>query len=480
MPLGVYIASLDGAVAYWDTGEAQVVPWIFGIAHPTGFPVFVIAAGIFAHILPFGSVAWRIALFSAIAMSLTALMVYLILQQLPPRSVATRGWDPWIGVAAAWIFAFGQIVWTRGTRAEVHALAVCLASVTIYFAVRWYVRADPKALVWGAFAWGLAIATHPITAMLAPALLVMLLARMRRARLATFALACMALIAGVAFYAYLPLRSAAITSARLDPTRTIGEPPGRAFWDLDHPATVSGLTRYISGADYGAGGVFGSMIRPQTYAAGGPKFFSSLWHEFAPLGLLFLFAGVVMLFRRDVLITVALFLAAAVPLSFAFGYTIEADPARYFLIPFFVSAIFVGYGALGIVAELPQMRMTTILVALGLAIALIVVNHNIFAQPHDLGAQPVIRTVLAKTPDRAILLAPWIDSTPLAYAAYVQHSLGRRIVESAWLSDDAARVPGWIRSGRSVYVVDQVFGSVDGYKLIKFTGSPDLYKVVKE
>ncbi|HEV2262172.1 MAG TPA: DUF2723 domain-containing protein [Candidatus Rubrimentiphilum sp.] len=474
MPLGVYIASLEGAVAYWDTGEAQVVPWIFGIAHPTGFPVFVIAAGIFAHIFPIGAVSWRIALFSAIAMSLTALMVFSILRELAPKA------ETWIAAAAAWIFAFGEIVWTRGTRAEVHALAVCLSAVTLYFAVRWYARAEQRSLVWGALCWGMAIATHPIAAMLAPALCVIFFARIRRLKRATFVLALLALISGVAFYAYLPLRSAAITNARLDPTRAIGEPPGRAFWDLDHPSTMSGLRHYLSGADYGAGGVFASMIRVETYAAGGPRFFEALWHEFAPLGLLFLFGGLVMFFRRDAIAGIALFLAAAVPLSFALGYTIEADPGRYYLIPFFVVAIFIGYGALRIAAELPAMRLTTLFVMFGLAIGLIVLNRNIFAQPHDLGAKPLIATVIAKTSDGAILLAPWIDSTALAYAAYVQHSLGHRIVESAWLSDEAARVPGWVNAGRNVYVVDQIFGSVNGYKLIKIPGSPDLYRVVKE
>ena len=229
MPLVIYCVSLNGAVLYWDTGEAQTVPWIFGIMHPTGFPVFTIFAGIFAHAFPLGAVSWRIALFSALAMSGTAWVVWRIVDELEG--------DPWIGAAAAWLFAFGGVAWTRGTRAEVHALATLLSVVALYAFVRWYRRGEPGAAIGGALAWGLGIATHPIAALLAPAIAVPLAARLRALSFRTGALACCALLAGVFFYAYLPLRSAAVTAARLDPTLQIGLPPGQRFGTTIIPQT---------------------------------------------------------------------------------------------------------------------------------------------------------------------------------------------------------------------------------------------------
>ncbi len=56
------------SVDYWDTGEMQTVPWILGIAHPTGFPAFVLGGFLFSHLVPIGSVAFRMSLFSGIAM----------------------------------------------------------------------------------------------------------------------------------------------------------------------------------------------------------------------------------------------------------------------------------------------------------------------------------------------------------------------------------------------------------------------------
>ena len=472
MPLAVYAASLNGAISYWDTGESQVVPWIFGIAHPTGFPVFTIAAGIFAHVFAAGTVAWRIALFSAIAMSVAAWAVFRILHELEA--------DTWIALGAACVFAFGQIVWTRGTRAEVHAVAACFAALTLYFAVRWYVRCDSRAFIWGALCWGLGIATHPVVVLLAPAFLVVLCARTRRLTIRSFALALAVLFCGLAIYAYLPLRSAMVTQARLDPTLRLGDAPGKAFWDMNHPSSWDGFKQEISGSDYGTGGFLAAMIHPHTYQEGAPPFLAQLWREFTPFGILFALGGIVALARRDAVLAVALVLAVTIPAIFAFGYTIEADIARYYLIPFFVVAIFMGYGASAIARALPEMRTASILAMAGLAIGLLVVNHDTFAQPQSMGASGLIRTVVMQTPDDAILLAPWIDSTALAYAAYVDGSLGHRIVDSAWLSDEAARVPRWMREGRHVYVVDQVFGSVPGYRLIKIPGSPDLYRIARE
>ena len=248
VPLAVYVASLDGAVSYWDTGESQVVPWIFGIAHPTGFPVFTIAAGVFAHVFAIGPVAWRIALFSAIAMSVAAWTVFRILRELDA--------DTWIALGAACVFAFGQIVWTRGTRAEVHALAACFAALTLYFSVRWYVRSEPRSFIAAALCWGLGVATHPVVVLLGPALLVVFCARVRQVTLRVFAVALVALACGLAFYAYLPVRSAIVTQARLDPTLQLGDAPGKAFWDMNHASTWDGFKHEVSGSDYGPGGVF--------------------------------------------------------------------------------------------------------------------------------------------------------------------------------------------------------------------------------
>lgn len=44
-----------GRCLEWGAGEMQIVPWIFGIPHPTGFPVYTVLAGSFVHIVQLGA-----------------------------------------------------------------------------------------------------------------------------------------------------------------------------------------------------------------------------------------------------------------------------------------------------------------------------------------------------------------------------------------------------------------------------------------
>ena len=472
MPLLVYAISLHGAAGYWDTGEAQTVPWIFGIMHPTGFPAFTLLAGIFAHVFVIGAVAWRIALFSALAMSGVAWLVSRIVREL--------GGDAWIATGAAWLFAFGDVAWTRGTRAEVHALAALFGALTVYCALRWYRRAEPRALIGGALAWGLGIATHPIVALLLPAVLVVFLVRVRRVTLRAFAFAVAALLFGVAWYAYLPVRSAIVTAAKLDPTRQLGLPPGQSFWDNDHPSSLGGFRKEVSGQEFKAGGTFADMLDLQTYRSGGDAWGELMLQELTPLGVLLALGGLFALARRgDGWLAAALFLAFAVPSAFAIAYSIETDPQRYNLIPFAVFAALGGFGASEIARALPPLRATTTAVVFGLAAAVFAINAHIFDQRADSGAQAVIDTAAEKTPPDAILIAPWLYATPLAYGAYVEHRLGDRIVVSSWLSENADRVPAWLRQ-RPVYVIGRLFGSVPGYRIQKIPSTGvDVYRVTR-
>lgn len=470
VPFAIYAVSLDRSVGYWDTGEMQVVPWILGIAHPTGFPLFTLLGWVFAHVVAIGPVSARIALFSALAMTLAAWLV--------ARVVTMLADDPWMGMASAWLFAFGAVAWTRGTRAEVHALATLLAALTLLFAVRWYRTGETRSLALGALAWGLGIATHPIVAMLLPALCVLFAARVRTVSFRAVGFALALLVAGVAVYAYLPLRSAYVTHARLDPTLQLGLPPGKPFWDNDHPATLAGFLTLVSGSDFDAGGTLGRMFAPQLYRDVGPKYLRALLSEFTPLGVFLVIVGFIVLVCRDRWLGSALFLAGFVPSAFALSFSVEADPLRYYLISYVVAAIFAGYGAAWLGRLLSRVPIAGIVVVAATSVALLIVNRNVFQQRNSTGAQSVIATVRTQTPGNAILIAPWLYATPLAYAAYVDRDLGDRIVETAWLQDDAARVPQWLR-GRPVYVVGIVFGSVPGYHLQYVAGSPALYRVVK-
>ena len=72
---GFYLLTLAPTVTLVDSGELILACHSLGIAHPPGFPLYVLIGHLFAQ-LPFGNVAYRLNLMSALFAALTALTVF--------------------------------------------------------------------------------------------------------------------------------------------------------------------------------------------------------------------------------------------------------------------------------------------------------------------------------------------------------------------------------------------------------------------
>jgi hypothetical protein len=283
----------------------------------------------------------------------------------------------------------------------------------------------------------------------------------------------------LSLYAYLPLRSAAVVNQRLDPTLALGVPPGRPFWDTNDPRTREGFMREVTGSEFNAGGAFGRMFSLATYVDPLPKFAEVLLAQATPLAVVMGIAGIGLLARREPALALAFALAFVLPVAFALAYSIEADHDRYYLVAFAVLWVASGVAIVRIVRDWSIVRIPAMIALAAVVGAELNANRGLFEQPHSTGARSVITAVQQHTEPNAVLLAPWLYATPLAYAAYVEKSLDGRVVETGWLADDAERVPAWVKT-RPVYVVGIVFGSVPGYRLEDMQTSPKLFRVVKE
>ena len=151
--------------------------------------------------------------------------------------------------AGAVAYALAAAPWSHATYVDVHPIGFCAVAWAVVFAVRWgRSGAWPDATACAA-AVTAALAIDNSTVLALPGLAVVFF--VRRPPLArALTLAAAAALALVVVYAYLPLRSAAVTAARIDPTLTLGLGPGRPFWDDGHPATWAGFTRVVSGSDF--------------------------------------------------------------------------------------------------------------------------------------------------------------------------------------------------------------------------------------
>lgn len=178
-----------------DGGDFLAAIATGGVPHPGGYPFYMLLGGLFAR-LPFGELAFRTNLLSALATILTANLVALIsanwLVGKPGRS--------WLALLAGLAYGLSPFAWGQALVTEVyglHALLVCLCLLVWPAKRHW----------WVGLCFGLAAANH-LTALLALPLLA--LSGGQRWWVGPRALAArlLGLLAGLGLYLLLPLRAA--------------------------------------------------------------------------------------------------------------------------------------------------------------------------------------------------------------------------------------------------------------------------------
>jgi Protein of unknown function (DUF2723) len=459
LPLALYVASAYHAVMYWDVGEMDTVPYILGIAHPPGFPLYTLLGWAFTHLVPLGSVAFRMSLLSALAMSAVCWLIF--------RTA---------GIIAALLFAFGVDTWTHATRAEAHALVALAFAAILFYTLRWLHEGQTRDLYAAALALGLGIAVHPIVATALPGLLAAIIARAHETTPRTLRnAAVIACVSAAVWFGYLPLRSAYVNAQHLDPAAAYGI-AGGAFWNYGDPVVVDNFAALVTGRDVGVDDVrYG--FTAHAYAQGVVHFVQLAVVELTPIGLVLAIAGLIVFFRRDLTGAIVATATMAPSALFAFGFAAESDVDRYFLPAFTLLAICAGYAVTSI-----QRRPGRIVAfaCAGLAIVYLVFSQpHFFDQPRDDRAAREAAEIVRATPHDAIIIATWVIAPPLAYDAYVLRRTGQRTIVASWYGDQIDSVPHWTAL-HPVYVAGTPQGSVPGFRLERMPTHAELYRVEEQ
>ncbi|NTV62309.1 MAG: DUF2723 domain-containing protein, partial [Oscillochloris sp.] len=193
--LGMYVATLLPDVGVGDIAEFQRAAPMLGLAHPTGYPLYLLLGWLWSH-LPIGpSPAWRMNLFSAVAAAGTNGVLYLCGRALGQRRP--------IALAAALANATALTFWKQATIAEVYALAALLQASLFLALLRWRERRAPFVLV-GAIC-GLALVHHRTAIFLLPGV-ALFVGLTRRPTWRELIWACLACCIALPIYLYIPLR----------------------------------------------------------------------------------------------------------------------------------------------------------------------------------------------------------------------------------------------------------------------------------
>ena len=91
--MAAYTWRLLEDVGFWDTAIFQAAPPTLGLTHPTGFPTFNILGWLWTAVLPLGSAAYEMNLFTALTGALAVGMVYVVSRQLRAGRLLSAGFQ---------------------------------------------------------------------------------------------------------------------------------------------------------------------------------------------------------------------------------------------------------------------------------------------------------------------------------------------------------------------------------------------------
>lgn len=155
----------DGA----DGGDLITATASGGVAHPSGYPTFLVLARFF-QFLPLGNIAYRTNLMSAVFTALTAFLVYDIVAWSPGSPA--KG-NRLAGLIAGYAYGLSALAWSQATITEVYGLHLFFVVLVIWLLVGRFADSPHKAWLDGAIglAVGLGTGNHLTAVFLLPAAL---------------------------------------------------------------------------------------------------------------------------------------------------------------------------------------------------------------------------------------------------------------------------------------------------------------------
>jgi Protein of unknown function (DUF2723) len=399
----VYVLTLLPGVSVGDWAEMQKAPSALDIAHPTGYPTYVLLGKLWSF-LPIGSVAFRMNLLSAVYAAVAVGLTVLILGRLGVR--------PTLAWAGALLLAFTGTLWGQATVADENTLQLALVALLLWLALRWRDERRPADLRLAALVAGLVLGNHLLSLGVVPFVAVYMLWVARSELRQRWREAVQAIGIGLAallVYAYIPLRA------------LVG-PPQLYGWLLNW----SGFWHLVSGEVFRGAMTFGSAESIALVAKQVPvvaDLIGTRVHAvLLPLALVGILAAPFLL-KRNWAATAALFLAVFA--ADVYLYAAYRGSREYYLLTgFLILAICFSLAIEGLARLVERVdRDAPLVVALpSIALALLVGAGNWGAHDlsHDHSGEEMVAEIFGYLPRNAVLITYWDTMTSLDYAHCIE------------------------------------------------------------
>ncbi|MHB0877571.1 MAG: protein O-mannosyl-transferase family [Anaerolineae bacterium] len=466
LSLALYLPLVPRAVLEGDPGEFQFAPYLGGIVHPTGYPLYCIIGWLWSHALPIGDAAYRMNLLSAV---LAACAVGMVCRTGLYLSQGMSRWVAWPAAAAASLaFATSPTFWSQSIVAEVYSLhalilaALLLATLVVAQRLAHPAEMRPPPLWLPALVAGIGLTHHSTTVLFLPGCALAIVAAgglrtLHRPAPRDLALAAVALVAPLLLYTYLPLRAPRTPYL----VQRLGD--GLSLFD-NSPA---GLLTFVLGGPFGSALTLDGL--PARLLVAGRR----ALNEMNPLLWGLAAAGAVALWSRRRAAALALITGLVLQVAFSVAYNIGDVQVMYIPVYLVVAIL----AAVGITAAARVEQRAILAPALAVAVAVTVLLRLPQAQAAaeaSVPAPPADRwpSLLADAPADAVLVSN--DRNEIMPLWYYQYVDGRRqdvtglfplIVTDPGYADLGGVLDRALASGRDVYLIKPMPGIEVGYQV---------------
>jgi hypothetical protein len=195
------LTMLPGTGFSGDTAKFQFVGQVLGTPHNTGYPIYTVLDAVIVRVVPFGSVAWRVNLLSALFATAAGALLVPALVGLGCRRLVAAG--------VAVTFGLTVTLWSAAVVVEVYALHVLVLVALLGLLLRWQRERRHRDLGAALLLLGLALGHHLMIVLAVPgvALFVLLVDPRALRRRPVLGAATLGVVLGLGSYAYVLWRS---------------------------------------------------------------------------------------------------------------------------------------------------------------------------------------------------------------------------------------------------------------------------------
>ncbi len=168
-----YFLTLSPELTLQDSGELAVGSYYAGVPHPPGYPVWTLYTWLWTVLVPFGNIAWRVALgeatAGAMASGLLAIIVSrgssMLMEGIEELKNMTGKWENAIcmvsGCVAGLLMGFNGFMWSQSVIVEVYLFSVLSFMIVLLCLLRWiYAPHQMRYAYWALFMFGVCFTNH--------------------------------------------------------------------------------------------------------------------------------------------------------------------------------------------------------------------------------------------------------------------------------------------------------------------------------